>query len=58
VDVAADEPAHEEGEHGAQDDPFDHHTFLEAGQYLILQSESCEHQLGELTSVYQNPSSP
>jgi hypothetical protein len=46
VNVAADEPAHEEGEHGAQDDPFDHHSFLDAGQSLILQCESCEHAAG------------
>jgi hypothetical protein len=28
VDVSANEPAHEDGEHGTENDPFDYHTFL------------------------------
>jgi hypothetical protein len=28
VDVAADEPEHEDGEEDAEDDPFDYYAFL------------------------------
>lgn len=46
MDVAPDEPQHEEPEQGSQDRPFDYHAFLRRKRGLVLAPWGVEEAMG------------